>query len=69
MKNFLITLLMLLTSQTLPVFAGGSATSSQDQLLFLIPILLLALLWGSPKVYSFLKTKFKKQIPEEEKQE
>jgi hypothetical protein len=48
---------------------GGAGSSWQDSLLLWIPLFLLLLLWGIPKVYSILKTKLKKQIPEEPKQE
>ncbi|HLG35759.1 MAG TPA: hypothetical protein VI757_12830 [Bacteroidia bacterium] len=48
---------------------GGSGSSWQDGLLFWIPLVILILLWSTPKVYSFLKTKFKKQVAEEEEQE
>ncbi|MBK5285852.1 MAG: hypothetical protein JJE25_10670 [Bacteroidia bacterium] len=69
MKPLPVTTLLLITGEETFAGGGGSGSSRQDGLLLWIPLLLLLLLWGSPKLYSFLKTKFKKQIPEEDKQE
>lgn len=69
MKSLYITLQLFLLSQTLFAGGGGSGSSSQDSLLLWIPLSILLLIWGVPKLYSFLKTKFKKHIPEEEGKE
>ena len=58
-----------IASETTLAGGGGAGSSWQDQWLFWIPLFILIYIWLAPKVYSFLKTKFKKQIPEEPKQE